>query len=326
MRLWFVVPLLVAIGACGDDGGQATDGGIADAAPDPDGCTPYAEQRCSGGDLYWFDSCGTQIELASECPLPSECNDITDGCCDPPSTGQIFRSNYPGDINWTFPARGDSLTATFTFRETVEGTGMMFVAQPSFPSPGGAVPLWIAPQTSLSSGSPGLLISRLGYDCPDEMNDDCPDGPIADNVQETGPGAFIEGTGPQNFVGLRQPLTWAEGESYTVTLSRGEAAGSWDWIDVSITTESTSETIDAGRIKLERGQPAEPVTFPTTFESQLVLYSYGVNYDPGADPPMVDYEELPTWAFEVWFQVGGSEPEAAVSSYNLDGDGVGFDN
>ena len=94
MRPWLVVPILVLASGCGDDGGAATDGGIIDAAPEPDGCTPYAEQLCAGGDLYWFDSCGNQIELASECALPTECNQITDGCCAPPSTSRKASTRF----------------------------------------------------------------------------------------------------------------------------------------------------------------------------------------------------------------------------------------
>jgi hypothetical protein len=115
-------------------------------------------------------------------------------------------------------------------------------------------------------------------------------------------------------------------ETYTITLSRGQADGARDWVDVSITTASSGLTINAGRIKIERNLPAEPVTFPTTFDSEMVLYSYNVDYGPDLDPPMVDYEDLPSWAFEVWYQVGGADPSAAVSSYNLDEDGLDFDN
>ncbi len=41
-------------------------------------CTPNASKSCSGGDLYWYDSCGNQGNKAEECDDGNPCTD--DGC------------------------------------------------------------------------------------------------------------------------------------------------------------------------------------------------------------------------------------------------------
>jgi hypothetical protein len=78
---------------CGDDGCEGSCGTCGDGFACTGGsclpveeCQPHETAQCVGElDLYWFDSCGQQQELAEHCELKCQ-----DGACVPPETEDVL--------------------------------------------------------------------------------------------------------------------------------------------------------------------------------------------------------------------------------------------
>src|SRR5690606_3369164 len=59
-------------------GGLECTNGICQS-PGGDGCTPMDYFRCTDGDVYWFDSCGSQGALKEDCdPDSQNCSNMSD--------------------------------------------------------------------------------------------------------------------------------------------------------------------------------------------------------------------------------------------------------
>lgn len=71
--------------ACGAEG-ICVDADCAD-------CSDHAEQRCSDGDLFWYDSCGRQEEVAEPCERGC---DEDGGCCE----SRASEACHDGDVYW----------------------------------------------------------------------------------------------------------------------------------------------------------------------------------------------------------------------------------
>lgn len=307
--------VLAAAVACSSDAATVADSGAVDAAPEADACTPYARQQCQGSALYWLDSCGQQLEIAEECSSVLQCSELSSACCQAPGTGVLARRNIPGEIEWTFDQRAEDLSWTFTVESSAENYGMMLVSNPTV----GADSFWIAAQTALSSGTPGLLITRFAYR----------DG--EDDIELRGQGSYSEGSAESGSVGLRQPYDFSPGR-YRIDATRGDpdTVDISDWLDITITDLDEGDTLDVGSISALRSA-GQPVTFSLSFTNSIYLYAYGVDPDDPAEPPQrnggdATYEQIPNWTSVSWYQLGGADPTSITSRYIADDNEVEFQN
>ncbi|MBT8492774.1 MAG: hypothetical protein KJO07_06910 [Deltaproteobacteria bacterium] len=113
MRFLGVLTLCAAAAACGNDSQTADP---IDAAPNRDGCVPFAQLTCSGNDTFWEDSCGNLGELAEECSNLRPCNETEGRCCAAARATGPLVDPLIGAMNmqWTWDSPGTNLTMDFT--------------------------------------------------------------------------------------------------------------------------------------------------------------------------------------------------------------------
>ncbi len=78
-----------------------------DTMGSPDGCvpTPHETVTCSGGDLYWVDSCGAREEVREACSTP--CLSGTTTCPDPQDPTSLYLEAEEGTVMAPFAIAAD---------------------------------------------------------------------------------------------------------------------------------------------------------------------------------------------------------------------------